>query len=172
VSRAFFPLTRPSEVRQSGHDEAGVSQPYDALQRRCCRYGCPRPDLFSNVSALVSDSAHSSIEGCSSKAILRPDPQPGPTCDSRRMRWAAAGEQVGYGSRSAQHCSVNEKAASPGESACCHVAKADARTREEKQMRTGGHRAADALDAPRRPLFGSRAARRSAAAARSAAGAP
>lgn len=72
MSRAFFPLTRPSEVRQSGHDEAGVSQPYDAPQRRC-RYGCPRPDLFSNVSALVSDSAHSSIEGCSSKAILRPD---------------------------------------------------------------------------------------------------
>lgn len=80
-------------------------------------------------------------------------PQPGPTCECSGFGGRVAGEKVGDGSRSAQHCSVNEKAASSVESACCHVAEADARTREENQLRTGGHRAADALDAPRRPLF-------------------
>ena len=112
------------------------------------------------------------LDGTLLRSTAGTAPQPGPTIGAGGFSERVAGDQVGDGSRSAQHCSVYEKAASPEESAWYHVAEADARTREENQMRSGGQ----AL--PTRRRTGGRGAcdedavvLRGAAAARSAAGA-
>ena len=75
MSRALFPLTRPSEVRQSGHEEAGATQPSpeiplwfvsgetelrrDALVRHgVCMDSADFDEVYPALGRLVLNSSH------------------------------------------------------------------------------------------------------------------